>query len=264
MEIGFCFSKARRAAGASVVRGLLPERARCNRRPGRVAHNERIRPIRSTQVLAWDLGPTTRRSSPTRAPVAGPLLLQHGERGGGRTGAGSSRYRARGRPYWRSYLPGRVPASLYVVQSACSTHTDGRRLSLRRVHASGWQRHRHQRIQRRNGRLEGHQSSVPCHRHVGLTVGLTAKRSFESCKLSFDIFFNAPTFDDVFAIAAEEVIDGLNSNAYGAGGLVFVEIFEREVWRPGPFDSALNHSIDRSVVTALEAGVFESDQVRMT
>src|SRR6266849_8477788 len=49
-----------------------------------------------------------------------------------------------------------MPAFLYVVESAFCAHSDGGRLSLWSLYASGWKRDRHQRAQRRNGRVEGH------------------------------------------------------------------------------------------------------------
>jgi hypothetical protein len=49
-------------------------------------------------------------------------------------------------------------------------------------------------------------SSICCHCHVELAIGLTAKRSFENCQLGLDISLGVPTLDDVFAIAAEEVM----------------------------------------------------------
>jgi len=48
---------------------------------------------------------------------------------------------------------------------------------------------------------------------VGLAIGLTAKRSFKDCQLGLNISLGSPTLDDVFAIAAEKVIDRLDSNA---------------------------------------------------
>jgi hypothetical protein len=53
---------------------------------------------------------------------------------------------------------------------------------------------------------------------------LTAKRSLESGQLGLNIYFDASTLDDVLAIAAEEIIDGLDSNADGAGGFIFIEV----------------------------------------
>jgi hypothetical protein len=55
--------------------------------------------------------------------------------------------------------------------------------------------------------------SIPCDGHIALAIGLPAKRSFEDCQLGLNISLGVPTFDDVFAIAAKEVIDRLDSNA---------------------------------------------------
>ena len=86
---------------------------------------------------------------------------------------------------------------------------------------------------------------------------------FERGQLRFDVTFELAPLDNVFPIAVEEVIDGLDANADRARRLVLVEVVEREIRRAGLFDDAFYDSIDRSIVTAFEAGNFERDQTRM-
>ena len=62
--------------------------------------------------------------------------------------------------------------------------------------------------------------------------GLAAKRTLEGGELGFDISFDLPPLDDVLAIAAQEVVDGFDPDADGAGRLVLVEILEGEVGVP--------------------------------
>ena len=55
----------------------------------------------------------------------------------------------------RAYFPGRVPASIYVEQPPSCEDAHAGRLSVRRMHASGRQRHRDQWPQCRYGRARG-------------------------------------------------------------------------------------------------------------
>jgi len=68
---------------------------------------------------------------------------------------------------------------------------------------------------------------------------------------------------DVFAVAAQEVIDRFDADANKACGLVLIEILGREVRISGILDDPLDDSINRSVVTALETRNFKGDKVRM-
>src|ERR1019366_4109110 len=65
----------------------------------------------------------------------------------------------------------------------------------------------------------------------------------------------------VFAVALQEVTDGLHADADGTGGLVLVDVLEAEVGRPGVLDDFFDHRINRRVVAALEAGKLQRDQV---
>ena len=67
----------------------------------------------------------------------------------------------------------------------------------------------------------------------------------------------------VFAVALQEVADGLDADLDRAGGLVLVDILEAEVRRAGVLHDLFDHRVDRRVVAALEAGKLQRHQVRM-
>ena len=62
-------------------------------------------------------------------------------------------------------------------------------------------------------------SSVSCYCHIVTVTGIlasslaAAERPLKGRELSFDIAFDLPALDDVFSIAAKEVVDGLHSDA---------------------------------------------------
>jgi hypothetical protein len=66
-----------------------------------------------------------------------------------------------------------------------------------------------------------------CHRIAILR--LTEERFLKSGEPRFDIAFNTPALDDVFAIPTQKIVYRLDTNTDGAGGLVLVEILERKV-----------------------------------
>ena len=53
-----------------------------------------------------------------------------------------------------------------------------------------------------------------------------AELLFVSSQLGFDVANRFALLDDVVAVAAQEVVDGLDANPDGAGGLILVEILE--------------------------------------
>ena len=77
-------------------------------------------------------------------------------------------------------------------------------------------------------------------------------------------FLRFAALDDLFAVAAEEVIDCFDTDADGSRGLVFVEILEAEVRRAGILDDPFYNAIDGRVVTALEARDFKGDEIGVT
>lgn len=91
------------------------------------------------------------------------------------------------------------------------------------------------------------------------SVFLLTQLGFESGKLGFDILLRLALANDLFAIAAQEVVDGFDTDANGAGGLVLVEILKAEIRRAGLFDDALDNPVDGGIVAALETGHFERD-----
>ncbi len=96
-----------------------------------------------------------------------------------------------------------------------------------------------------------------------LAVELLAPQlRFERCQLSLDVLCGFALADDFLAITAQEIIDGFHANADRARRLVLVEILEAEVGRTRLLDDAFDHAVDRRVVSALEAGDFERDQIR--
>src|SRR5580704_13154351 len=65
--------------------------------------------------------------------------------------------------------------------------------------------------------------------------------------------------DDLFAVAAQEVIDGFHADTNRAGGFVFVQILEAEIRRARLLDDAFDNSVDRRVVAALKTRDFKRD-----
>src|ERR1700746_1352929 len=97
-----------------------------------------------------------------------------------------------------------------------------------------------------------------------LLADLSTQLSFQNRQLRFDLLLCFALLDDLFAVAAAEIVDGLNSNPNRASRLVLVEIFEAEIWGPGFFDDSFDHTVDWSIVAAFEAGNLQRHKVRMT
>src|SRR5678816_1496891 len=68
----------------------------------------------------------------------------------------------------------------------------------------------------------------------------------------------------VFAVALEEITDGLDADLDRAGGAILIQILERIVRRARVLDDLFDHTVDGRVVTALEVGNLERHQVGMT
>ncbi len=96
VEGGLCRCARRRVAGASVVRALLPERARPLRDARGHAHHERLRAVCAVQIRAGRLGDAARRGEAARAQIHRPLLQQHRLGGHRCAGSGAARHRAEG------------------------------------------------------------------------------------------------------------------------------------------------------------------------
>ena len=90
-----------------------------------------------------------------------------------------------------------------------------------------------------------------------------AEARFESLELVFDGIRLLLVADHVFAVALEEVADGLDADLDRAGRLVFVDILEAEVRRAGVLHNFLDHRVNRRVVAALEARELQRHQVGM-
>src|SRR5271156_4536674 len=96
-----------------------------------------------------------------------------------------------------------------------------------------------------------------------LRCGLSAQFSLQGRELPLDVLLCFAPPDDFFAIPPQEIIDGLDANPDGAGGLVLVQILEAEIRRAGLLDNALNHAINGRIVSALETRNFKRNQIRM-
>src|SRR5271165_3141549 len=70
-------------------------------------------------------------------------------------------------------------------------------------------------------------------------------------------------FDDVFAVAAQEIVDGLDADPHRSGRLVLVQVLERKIRRVRFLDDALDHTINGRVVAALEVRDLHGHQVGM-
>src|ERR1700751_2894071 len=66
----------------------------------------------------------------------------------------------------------------------------------------------------------------------------------ESCELHVDLLFSFPLADNLLAITAQEIIYRFDTNPNGAGGLVFIEVFEAEIWRIGLLDDAFDDPVN--------------------
>src|SRR5262249_14676476 len=64
-----------------------------------------------------------------------------------------------------------------------------------------------------------------------LLADFSTQLSFENRQLRLDLLLCFPLLDDLFAVAAQEIVNGLHSNPNRASRLVLVEVFEAEVWR---------------------------------
>src|SRR5262249_48678508 len=103
-----------------------------------------------------------------------------------------------------------------------------------------------------------------------LLRGVARSRSLDGSQLPLvfgelllDPLLGGMALDDVFAVTAQEVVDGLNPDAYRSGRLILVQILETEVRCAGSLDNALDHAVNRRVVAAFEARHLERYQVRM-
>src|ERR1017187_5945392 len=88
---------------------------------------------------------------------------------------------------------------------------------------------------------------------------LAAQPSLEFLELLLDGVGLLLVAHHIFAVALQEVADGLHADADGAGGLVLVDVLEAEVRRSGVLDDLFHHRINRRVVAALEAGKLQRD-----
>ena len=141
-----------KAAFAAARRGELPEHLWCelyfqsahdpSYRSRREAYDECVCAVCPLQVCARHLGRTAGGSAATRAQIAGALLFEYRRRGNRCAGAWPARYRAKSWAHRRPYIPGRVLASVYVVETAFGAHAYAGRLLVRSLHASGRQRDR--------------------------------------------------------------------------------------------------------------------------
>jgi hypothetical protein len=92
---------------------------------------------------------------------------------------------------------------------------------------------------------------------------LAPQLRFQQCQLGFDVLLGLALADDFLAVAAQEIVDRLDSNPDRTGWLVLVEILEAEIRSARLFDDALDNALDRSIMPALEAGDFECDRIMM-
>ncbi|MEJ2083868.1 MAG: hypothetical protein P8Y94_17330, partial [Acidobacteriota bacterium] len=73
-----------------------------------------------------------------------------------------------------------------------------------------------------------------------------------------------PPAKQLLAMLSEKVVDGFDAHLEGARRFVLIHIFEREVGTAGAFDDALYDLIGESIVTALQVGKLDPDEIRMT
>src|SRR5215467_6773808 len=89
------------------------------------------------------------------------------------------------------------------------------------------------------------------------------KLKSELRKPGFDVSLRLAAVNDVFTISPQEVIDRLYANTNRARWLVFVEVLEGEIRCSRFFDDSFDHPVDRSVMSALETGHFQCDEIGM-
>ena len=85
-----------------------------------------------------------------------------------------------------------------------------------------------------------------------LLRGFAAQLRFVLRELRFNLLLGFAFANHFFAIPPQEIVDRFHANPDGAGGLVFVEVFEGEIGRAGLLDDAFNDSVNGRVVAALE------------
>src|SRR6266481_4182241 len=99
-------------------------------------------------------------------------------------------------------------------------------------------------------------------RQLGSTlVAFAHQVSLKGCELGVNLLLGFPLANDFFAIPPEEIVNRFNTDPDGAGRLVFIEIFETEIWRARLLDNTFDDAVDRCVVPAFEAGNFERDEI---
>src|SRR5688572_17268126 len=79
----------------------------------------------------------------------------------------------------------------------------------------------------------------------------------------FDILLFLPTPNDVFAIAAQEIVDRFHSYLNRARRFILVEVLETEIRCAASLNDAFDDAIDGGVMSAFEARHFECNQVGM-
>src|SRR5215472_9743060 len=92
---------------------------------------------------------------------------------------------------------------------------------------------------------------------------LRLKLKSELGQLGFDVSLCFTAVNDVFTISPQEVIDRLYANTNRARWLVFVQVFEGEIRSSRFFDNPFDYPVDRSIMSALEAGHIQRDEIRM-
>src|SRR5882724_86147 len=83
------------------------------------------------------------------------------------------------------------------------------------------------------------------------------------CELSANLLLGFALANDLFAVPAQEIINGFNTDPDGAGRFVFIEILETEIWRARLLDNTFDDAVDGCVVSAFEAGNFERHKIGM-
>src|SRR5215469_4005531 len=92
---------------------------------------------------------------------------------------------------------------------------------------------------------------------------LFSQLRLERGELRLNVLLRLALTDDLFAITAQEIVDGFHANLDGAGRFVLVKILKTEVRRTGPFDDPFDHAVNRRVVSTLEAGNLEGHEIGM-
>ncbi len=91
----------------------------------------------------------------------------------------------------------------------------------------------------------------------------TPKLRFKLGELGINVLRCLTLADHLFAVATEEIIDGLHTNPDGTRRLVLIEILKAEVGRAGLLHNAFDDAVDGRVMSALETRDFESHEVGM-